>query len=1048
MFRKEGKALWNDGWQFRLDDGDWQSAELPHDWLIYDTQNLYRSGTGQYRKAFVLTAGDLEQSLELYFDGVYMNCTVYINDVCVFEWKNGYTPFHFDITGHVREGENVVLVSVKHESPNSRWYSGAGIYRNVWLIRQPKAHIITDSVYIHADVSGEVRVEAQYTGDADELRYTIEGVDGLTVANPVLWSPDNPHIYNMKTELLKSGELIDCVYNKFGFRSISFSPDDGFLLNGKPFKLHGVCQHHDLGALGAAFNVHAARRQLDILMSMGVNSIRTSHNPPAAELIELCDELGLLVVDEFTDMWELSKTEFDYARFFPQWYARDVETWIKRDRNHPCVIMWSIGNEIFDTHVSERGLEVARNLNTEVLRHDPHGNARVTIGSNFMSSQNAQNVAGLLGLAGYNYAEGLYDEHRARYPDWFIYGSETASTVRSRGIYHLPADASLLTHDDRQCSDLGNSVVGWGKSNEGAWRDDRDRRYCGGQYIWTGFDYIGEPTPYSTKNSYFGAIDTAGLPKASYYFYKAVWNRTAEPFVKIFPHWDWNRGQLIDVMTYSNVYKVELFLNGTSLGMQTVNLDTCDVFHSSWRVVYEPGELIAKAYNTDGSIIATDRTASFGDTSELRTEESCYGYLRFITISAYDKNGEFAANARDRIRVSVGGNARLLGLDNGDSTDYDSYKGDNRRLFSGQLTAIVQGDGDIEVDIDRSEIPVRKIELTAERRALSADNPEAAITSSVLPSNATYSDIEWKCVLDNGVVTNIAEVIPAKTGATVKAKGDGNFRLRAYCKNNSEFPQVISELEFNVTGMGQPTRNPYELVAASFYNFSSGKLNTLMNGGINGIKEDTVIGFNGIDFGKTGSNRFTFYVGCEHDVPVEIRYGNPSEAETELFEKFLFKNNKMWENFKPQEFILSKNLCDVRNLCFVFGSSCTFGGFEFIMDSFGQINAAMCDNVYGDSFEVSADNIIGIGNNVFVEFAGMDFGEVGASRLTICGRTPNAVNSIRLSYGDRSQTLEFKQSAEYTEQTFELQPITGRQDISFVFLPGSNFDFARFKFDE
>jgi beta-galactosidase len=901
MFRKDGKVLFNDGWKFKLDEGGWNNVELPHDWLIYDTQNLYKTGEGRYKKTLNISIEDLSKSIELYFDGIYMNSTVYVNGVKAGEWKYGYTSFYVEISDYVHIGDNEILINVLHESPNSRWYSGAGIYRDVWLIKQNKTHITSDGVYIHADVSGKVIAHAHYTGKADEVRFSITDVD-----NPILWSPEKPHLYTMKTELIKDGEAVDCVYNKFGFRTIEFSPDKGFIFNAKPFKLHGVCHHHDLGALGAAVNVHAIRRQLELLKDMGVNSIRTAHNPPAPQLIELCDEMGLLVINELTDMWELPKNKYDYARFFPQWYKKDVKSWVRRDRNHPCVIMWSIGNEIYDTHVSHNGLKIAKNLYNEVKRHDPYGNGGVTIGSNFMMGENARKVADFLKLAGYNYAEKFYDEHHRENPGWFIYGSETTSTVRSRGIYHFPIEMPLLTHDDKQCSDLGNSVVGWGKSNEGAWLMDEQRQWCGGEFVWTGFDYIGEPTPYNSKNSYFGAIDTAGLPKASYYFYKSVWNKNAAPFVKLFPHWDWNEGQIIDVVVYSNMQRVELFLNGE--------------IQASRKIKYTKGELVAKAYDLNGNVAAVDTAASFGEPSQLRVQSREYGDLTFCTICAYDKNGEFVANARNRVIVK----GDLLGLDNGDSTDYDSYKPLNngspfsRRLFSGKLTAISRGG--IEVEFDTREIPPRKIELTVSRQQLSKTHPTAEITATVLPENAHDKNIRFKCVSNNGIETNIAHI----RANTIIAKGDGDFRIRAYIDSGNGFTQVFSELEMSVCGMGRITR---------------------------------------------------------------------------------------------------------------------------AMDSFAVFTAASCDRIYGDSYEIDGDSINWIGNNVVLEFHGMDFGQTGASRLIIRGSTPlSEVNSIRINHGEQEQLIEFQSSYCLCEQTFEINRLSGVSDLRFTFLPGSNFCFSWFRF--
>jgi beta-galactosidase len=874
MFAKPEKTLWNDDWQFTMKglntpfseiDGEenWYNVEIPHDWLIWDTRKLYETGDGWYKKDFKISSEDLDKSIELTFDGVYMDCVVYINGEEVFEWKYGYTSFSFEIRKFVKEGYNTVHVQVRHEAPNTRWYSGAGIYRNVWLTKQNRSHIVSDGVYIISRPKRNLwktRVQAEYTGETSIIRYTVLDAEGNCAAHaetlgdyifefgsPNLWTLRSPYLYTLKTELVKDGKVVDAVFNKFGFRTINFTRENGFMFNERKLKLHGVCLHHDLGALGAAFNVNALRRQLEIMKSMGVNAVRTSHNPPAPQLISLCDEMGLLVMNEAFDVWDEAKNEKDYSRFFREWYKKDVASWIRRDRNHPCVVMWSIGNEIHDTHESERGLKTAAELTAEISKHDPYCNAITTIASNYMEWENAQKVGDFIKIAGYNYGERLYDEHYENNPERVIYGSETVSCVRSRGVYHFPIDNNILTHDDGQCSDLGNSLPGYASSNEAAWVADRDRGWCGGQFIWTGTDYIGEPTPYGTKNSYFGAVDTAGLPKASYYFYKAVWS-DSEPFIKLFPHWDWNEGQFIDVITYSNMGKVELFLNGESLGRRIVDLMNDDVLHAYWRVKYRKGELVAKAYDGDGDIAAVDRAVSFGDTARLKADCD-FGVmcangtdLKYITVSALDENGEFVANARDRVRVKVSGAARLVGFDNGDSTDYDSYKGDNRRLFSGQAVFIIQSclwGGKAEVEISakgvngvklnfdvlpcekpvgvrvpaknlytgyvqpfKDEIPVRKIQLKADRTELDEKEPVAVVTAEIFPANADYKEIEWTCVNYSGEAVQIAEVVGDSKGATVTAKGIGSFRLRAFCRNGGDIPQVISELEMLSDGFG------------------------------------------------------------------------------------------------------------------------------------------------------------------------------------------------------------------------------------------------------
>ena len=853
--------------------------------------------------------------------------------------------------------------------------------------------------------------------------------------------------------------------------------------------------HHDLGALGSAVNKTALRRQLDILKSYGVNAIRTSHKMPARELIELCNEMGFMVVSEAFDMWELPKNCNDYARFFPEWFEKDVKSWVERDRNAPCVIMWSIGNEILDTHQSERGLEVAKMLCRTVHKHDKYRNAVCTIGSNYMRWGNAQNVADYLKLAGYNYAEDLYDEHHESHPDWFIYGSETASTVRSRGIYHLPADIPILTHDDLQCSDYGNSVVGWGKKQEKAWVDDRNREYCGGQYVWTGFDYIGEPTPYSTKNSYFGIVDTAGFPKDSYYFYKSVWtDAEKEPFVHILPYWDFNIGEEIDVYTYSNLEDVELFFNEKSLGKQHISLKHDDILHGEWRLKYKKGTIIARAYDKQGKIVAEDVVSSFTDPVSIvavpdKMEMNADGRdLIFIEITVEDEMGIPVANARNRIKITVNGPARLVGLDNGDSTDFESYKSDNRRMFSGKLLAIIQStldSGTITVSCESdglsekmlvlesvsagdvcgvsssegyypyfekkdfvSEIPARKIELRATKTDLDADNPTVLVNARIYPENASYKDIEWKCVLDNGVSTNLSDIKPILDGAVISAKGDGKYKIRAFCKNGSEIPSVFSEISFENTGFGNALTNPYTFVSSGLYSFSNYPLNIIERGAVSGIRERTVIGFSNIDFGSFGSDEIVLHCGHssgDDPVPIELWIGNPDEGG--IFVQTLeFEPNGRWDGFEPQVFKLSQRLKGISSIALVVSARIIVGGFEFVKHNkaYETLSASDNDGVYGDDYNIVGSEITGIGNNVVINFTDMDFVN-GTTRIVVCGKTPNATNTIQLRYNEedvqKTQLLEFTNSDEYTEIAFDLTEISGKKDISFVFLPGSNFDF-------
>lgn len=1120
------KTLFNDGWRFKrmeigasLDEArnqdGWRNVEIPHDWLIYDTAGLYDTGEGWYVKRFHQAEGPGADVLSLIFDGVYMDATVFVNGTPAWEWKYGYTAFCVEITPFLRIGENELMVRARYEAPNSRWYSGAGIYRNVWLLRQKHTRILNDGVYIHPYKSGghwAMRIETEIAGNADGVRHTLLDRDGRpvqiltghaiieeTIKTPTLWDTENPYLYTLQTELLLDGEAVDEVIHSVGFRTVEFSPQNGFFLNGRSLKMHGVCLHHDMGALGAAFNSSAARRQLELMKGMGVNAVRISHNPHAREFLDLCDSMGLLVIDEAFDMWELPKNQNDYARFFPEWHTKDTASWIRRDRNHPCVILWSIGNEIYDTHKDARGLETANALCREVRKHDPHQNATITIASNYMPFENAQNVADTIKIAGYNYAENLYDRHHEEHPDWFIYGSETASAVRSRGVYHFPMEAPVLTHPDLQCSDLGNSVVGWGAAAEKAWIDDRDKPYCGGQFVWTGMDYIGEPTPYPTKNSYFGAVDTAGLPKAVYYLYKAVWDRHALPFIKLFPHWDWNAGQLIDVIAYSNISVAELFLNGRSLGRQTLNLETGIRLHFEWQVPYEPGELSISAYGPKGDILASDSKKSCGEPSKIHLETSgkplyanCTD-LKYIHVSVLDECGIPVENARNRIFVKTNGAARLAGIDSGDSTDYDSYKGHSKRLFGGQLTVILQAGANpgeavveftaqnltsararfdvlacampegtaepveyIEPREPADEIPLRKIELAADRLHLDECCPTARIAVSLRPENADDTEIEWKCVLSSGAETDLASLAVYDGGADVTAKGDGCFKVRVISRNGTDHPQIISELDFTASGLGEAVKDPFRFILASRYDISRTPLKVIEKGAVAGVnKARTVVGFRNLDFGQVKTRSLRLYLGTTSyfdEVPVEVWVGDPDEPGSRQMGLLRFPRNNLHYDFLPYDFTLSEPLAGRMDICFVFERRCVFGGFEFLNRRvFETLYADERDEIYGDQFTLRGRAVENIGNNVILSFRHLDFGETGTSKIRICGHTPAGNTlSMRVKRGDDEETmlLEFDRTDAYTEQDFSLPTIRGRADLHFVFLPGSNFNFEWFQFIE
>ncbi len=1158
------KTLFNDGWSFALLPVDstfedikagteFKPVDLPHDWLIYDTENLYASGTGCYRKTFKAEAPDKRMSL--IFDGVYMDSKVFVNGKQACEWKNGYTPFVVGLNGFLIEGENTVTVLVNYKEPNTRWYSGAGIFRDVYIEKQEMVHIVHDGIYINAkplslDEDGvpcnewliDTSIELINENSGDDIadcmiKNVIEQPDGtpvcsfegfvsaapaglvpyekvsvapaeyatvfnkcVSVVGPHLWDTFDPYLYKLKTFVFKDTELMDTVETCFGFRHLRLDPAEGFFLNGRHVKLNGACMHHDLGALGAAFNLKALERQFKSLRSMGINAVRTSHNPPALPLLKHADKTGMLIDTEFSDMWARTKTKYDYGNYFNDWCERDVAAWVRRDRNHPSIIMWSIGNEIYDTFFENEGLPIAKRLSSYVRFHDPKFNAFTTIGSNYIEWENAQKCAEELDASGYNYGERLYNKHHEEHPEWVIYGSETSSTVQSRGIYHFPASKRLLTHDDNQCSALGNCTTNWGaKDTSAVITLDRDAKFSLGQFIWTGWDYIGEPTPYFTKNSYFGQVDTAGFNKDTFYLYQAEWTdaKTA-PMVHILPYWDFNNGQLIDVKVYTNAAVSELFFNDKSVGRFEHDHENGQVLSGCWHIPYEKGVLKAVAYDEDGNIVATESVSSFADTAKLlltadkKSLKADGEDLIFVEIKAVDEDGNFVANARNRVNVELSGAGRLLGLDNGDSTDYEQYKGTSRRLFSGRLLAIIgstKNAGEVVLTVNspglassklcipvenatprkgvscitenyrtpaKDDVPIRKIKLSRTGESgLTPEAPSCTVTASLLPSNTTYTDIVWKAISEAGVDANFVKLASDGTTATVTAFGDGDFRLICTASNGTKYPCVLSEYEFTATGFGVAGIDPYTLVYASLRSRESNDapLSLSFQGGINTGSSRSYMLFENVQFGDYGSDEITIPIfHWETEIPLEIWEGCPDEG-GELLLKCTYKHESVYNHYNSNTFKLPRRLRGTTSLSIVTFARISVQGFSFTKydKAFMQIPAVECTNINGDTFKLEKDIISGIGNNVTVEFANMDFGDKGTSRITICGRTPNTANAIHIFFntdgGTFKQMVAFKEASDFEEQTFELEKVTGSYTIAFVFLPGSDFDFKYFRFE-
>ena len=1139
-------------------------VELPHDWLIYNTKDLYQDGCGWYRKEFDLETGEIDdlgmdlskramvqvgdtelikarisrgERLVLRFDGVYMDSTVYVNGKKIGDWKYGYSTFDMDITPAVQAGRNLITVQVRHKSPNTRWYSGAGIYRKVFLKICPVVYLPLDGTYIHTEktedgfqlkamteVAGKIDsnvgcVYKLYKGE--ELvhdfgwrsAYNGKCVLKEVVENPALWDVEDPQCYRLAVELCRKGStvVIDRQDITVGFRTLQFTTDKGLFLNGRYLKINGVCEHHDFGCLGSAFHAPAMKRKMLTLKKMGVNAIRTSHNMPDPALMDLADKLGMLIVSEAFDMWERPKTEFDYARFFKEWCTRDVFSWVLRDRNHPSLLMWSIGNEIYDTHADEHGQEITKRLRDAVRVHDYLCNAPISIGSNYMAWEGAQNCADILKTAGYNYGENCYEKHHAEHPDWVMYGSETASIVQSRGIYHFPFDQSVLSDEDEQCSALGNSCTSWGaKSWEKVITDHRDADYIWGQFIWTGFDYIGEPTPYHTKNSYFGQIDTAGFPKDAFYAFKAEWtDGKKDPFVHVFPYWDFNPGQLVDVRICSNAPMVELFVNGASQGKKAIDHAKGTELIPTWKVVYVPGSITAVAYDEAGNKVAEETRSSFGDSKKIVLEADKLSMvadtrdMAFVTISTVDEKGNPVENASDYVQVEVEGPGRVLGMDNGDSTDYDPYKTCVRKLFAGKLLVVIGSTdetGEITVkvsgkDLETAEIklqtvaaaagtfmknrledcfefeeelperiPARKLELQAQSAMkLTPEQDSVEVKGVFFPAATTDREVEWKCVTAYGVEVNFAKVEEAGTDAEgntvakVTAWGDGEFYVRCMVKND-ERAIIISQLECCAEGFGLANIDPYEFMSAALYSDSTGEIG---NGNEKGIAtargEKSSVSYEKVDFGDYGSDEVTIPIFALDGNPYyfELWLGKPGEEGARKITTLKYEKPSIWNVYQEETFKLPERIRGLVTLTLTATEKVHIKGFTFARQekAFGRLYAEEANTVYGDTFTRDGKVIRGIGNNVTIGFDNMNFGPIGVNTVTFCGRTPLALNTIHIIFTDENgsstrRMVEFAGtgSSECTEQTFSIDRIAGKGKIELVFLPGCNFDLESIQF--
>ncbi len=760
------------------DDSEWRELNLPHDWAIEgDFSESNPSGTsggalpgglGWYRKTFSVSEEDLMHHIFVTFDGVYMNSTVYVNGEELGHRPYGYASFQYDMTPYLVAGDNVIAVRVDNtEQPNSRWYSGCGIYRNVWLTMTNDIYVDNWGTFVSTPLvnttKADVRMELTIVNSRKHMndvrvRSTVVDERGHKVAmakaivgamqpgkttieqifkveNPHLWNIDDPYRYSVVTEVIADGQVQDEYTTRFGIRNFYFDAEKGFILNDKNMRINGVCMHHDLGCLGAAVNRRAIERQLEILKEMGCNGIRCSHNPPAPELLELCDSMGFIVMDEAFDMWRKKKTAHDYARYFNEWHERDLTDLVMRDRNHPSVFMWSIGNEVLEqwTHADADTLDIAAaNLLLNMKRdasalsngeemsvnsllckklcdmvHDLDPSRPVTSGNNEPNPSNHLFKAGTLDIIGYNYHDDWVADVPKNFPNKPFLITESVSALSTRGYYRMPSGRQFIWPErwdkpfyDKSfsCSSYDNCHVPWGNTQEGTLRVVKANKFVCGQYIWTGFDYIGEPTPFGwpARSSYFGLVDLAGFPKDSYYLYQSEW--TTKPMLHLFPHWNWKDGEDVDVWCYYNqADEVELYVNGESVGVQ--RKDTMRL-HAEWNIEFRRGEVRAVSRKNgknirEQTIHTAGRPAQLRLTPDRRRIKADGEDLSFITVEVLDKDGNLCPFADNMISFEIDGTGFIAGVDNGNPTSLERFKDNKRMAFNGKCLLVVQSNAKI-----------------------------------------------------------------------------------------------------------------------------------------------------------------------------------------------------------------------------------------------------------------------------------------------------------------------------------------------------------------
>ena len=743
-------------WQFSRDSLNYAPVVIPHDWAIsgpfdkkWDLQNVAIEQNGETEKTeksgrsgalpwigrgFYKTSvsfSKLPQTAILEFDGAMADPHVYVNGRLAGHWAYGYNAFRVDIAPYLKKGKNEISVSLNNREESSRWYPGGGLYRPVTLVtNSDAAHINQWGSYFRTESIADGKAEVSICTNINNVDKTLSvenqlidnsgnvvaqfsqaSIDAtgnvvktLTINNAQLWSPESPYLYQLVTCLYRGKKLIDQTTQKVGIRTIHVAQYDGFQLNGVSRKIKGVCLHHDLGPLGAAVNKAALIRQIRTMKDMGCDAIRTAHNMPSTWQMEVCDSMGMMVMAESFDMWIYPKCKNGYAKDFKQWADKDIENLVLNHRNHPSIVMWSIGNEIPEQW-SEEGRQISAHLQDICHRLDP--TRPVTQGMDRAEDALKSGFAQVMDVPGFNYRVHKYDTNICQLPKGFLLGSETASTVSSRGVYKFPVEASnQKTYADGQCSSYDVEYCSWSNLPDDDWQMQDDRDYVIGEFVWTGYDYLGEPTPYDeywpSRSSYFGICDLAGLPKDRYYLYRSHWRKDS-PTLHLLPHWTWpgREGETTPVYCYTNSPSAELFVNGKSQGRIVKNPSSrLDRYRLRWNnVAYEPGELKVVAYDYDGKPTGEQVVRTAGEPSALqlisdRTSLNADGEdLAFITVRLVDKDGTLCPSATDNLRFTVSGAGTFRATCNGDATSLQPFTKPEMRLFSGELVVVVQNNG-------------------------------------------------------------------------------------------------------------------------------------------------------------------------------------------------------------------------------------------------------------------------------------------------------------------------------------------------------------------